>query len=64
MFNINFRYNSKFKYSVKGEYTSNKDGHKTMGQAKVPVPTTENFLKKRSKEPVLPDSKFQNVYLY
>ena len=28
-----------------------------MGQAKVPVPTTDNFLKKHSKEPQLPESK-------
>lgn len=51
------RYTSKFREPVKTDYFSNKDGHKTMGQAKVPVPTTENFLKKHSKEPKLPDKR-------
>ncbi|KAH3840276.1 enkurin-like [Dreissena polymorpha] len=49
------RYISKFKEPVKTEYVSNKADHRTMGQAKVPVPTTDNFLKKHSKEPVLPN---------
>ncbi|XP_060085837.1 enkurin-like [Ylistrum balloti] len=49
------RYVSKFKQTVKQEYTEKRANHKTMGQAKVPVPTTDDFLKKRSKEPVLPD---------
>lgn len=49
------RYVSKFRQPVKTEYHSNRADHKTMGQAKVPVPTTENFLKKHSKEPQLPD---------
>ena len=53
-----FRYVSKFKGTVKEEHSSNRADHKTMGQAKVPVPTTENFLKKHSKEPILPDSKY------
>ncbi|ESP01923.1 hypothetical protein LOTGIDRAFT_199949 [Lottia gigantea] len=48
------RYVSKFKDTVKTETTSKRDDHKTMGQAKVPVPTTDNYLKKHSKEPVLP----------
>jgi len=49
------RYTSKFREPVKDEYFSYQGNHKTMGQAKVPVPTTENFLKKHSKEPQLPD---------
>lgn len=49
------RYTSKFRQPVKEEYVSNRADHKTMGQAKVPVPTTDNFLKKHSKEPKLPD---------
>ncbi|KAK6166622.1 hypothetical protein SNE40_023272 [Patella caerulea] len=49
------RYNSKFKDTVRNESTSNRNEHKTMGQAKVPVPTTDNYLKKHSKEPVLPN---------
>lgn len=53
-----YRYTSKFRENAKTEYTTNKNGYKTMGQAKVPVPTTDDFLKKRSKEPHLPDSKY------
>ncbi|XP_041367659.1 enkurin-like [Gigantopelta aegis] len=49
------RHTSKFKYAVKDEVTHGKAQYKTMGQAKVPVPTTDNFLKKHSKEPILPD---------
>lgn len=49
------RYTSKFREPVKEEYFTHKGEYKTMGQAKVPVPTTDNFLKKHSKEPKLPD---------
>lgn len=49
------RYISKFREPVKDEYFTHKGDYKTMGQAKVPVPTTDNFLKKHSKEPRLPD---------
>lgn len=55
------RYTSKFREPVKDEYFTYKGDHKTMGQAKVPVPTTDNFLKKHSKEPRLPDSKYYIV---
>ncbi|XP_071112020.1 enkurin-like [Haliotis cracherodii] len=48
------RHASKFKSTVRDEFKHNKADHKTMGQAKVPVPTTDNFLKKREKEPKLP----------
>ncbi|XP_045156529.2 enkurin-like [Mercenaria mercenaria] len=49
------RYMSKFRQPVKEEYFTHKGDYKTMGQAKVPAPTTDNFLKKHSKEPKLPD---------
>lgn len=49
------RYISKFREPVKENYFTHKGDHKTMGQAKVPVPTTDNFLKKHSKEPQLPE---------
>lgn len=49
------RYVSKHRQPVKQEFHSNRADHKTMGQAKVPVPTTDNYLKKHSKEPKLPD---------
>ncbi|XP_048755955.1 enkurin-like [Ostrea edulis] len=48
------RYNSKFRDNVKQEYVSGRGDHKTMGQAKVPVPTTDGFLKKRAKDIILP----------
>ena len=62
MFYFYFRYVSKFRQPVKSEYSSNRADHRTMGQAKVPVPTTENFLKKHSKEPQLPDS--EHIFIY
>eukprot|EP00745_Piridium_sociabile_P012489 TRINITY_DN191644_c0_g1_i1.p1 TRINITY_DN191644_c0_g1~~TRINITY_DN191644_c0_g1_i1.p1 ORF type:complete len:252 (-),score=81.66 TRINITY_DN191644_c0_g1_i1:15-770(-) len=48
------RYTSKFRQTAKGEYADGRGDYRTMGQAKVPVPTTDNFLKKHEKEPVLP----------
>ncbi|XP_046545897.1 enkurin-like [Haliotis rubra] len=54
------RHASKFKSSVRDEFKYNKADHKTMGQAKVPVPTTDNFLKKREKEPKLPTKQEYN----
>lgn len=39
---------------MKQEYVSGRGDHKTMGQAKVPAPTTDNFLKKRTKDVILP----------
>jgi hypothetical protein len=57
IFTLFCRYISKFREPVKENYFTYKGDHKTMGQAKVPVPTTDNFLKKHSKEPQLPDSK-------
>ncbi|CAK8698353.1 unnamed protein product [Clavelina lepadiformis] len=47
------RYNSKFKPMVKNEIKQDRSPNKTMGPAKVAVPTPGDFLKKRSKEPVL-----------
>lgn len=49
------RYESKFKTVVKTELKQNRSPNKTMGPAKVDVPTPGEFLKKRSKEPQLPD---------
>ncbi|XP_064614205.1 enkurin-like [Liolophura sinensis] len=49
------RYTSKFRDNVKVEKEKNKDSYKTMGPAKVLVPETTNFLRKHTKEPVLPD---------
>ncbi|XP_076460904.1 enkurin-like [Babylonia areolata] len=48
------RYTSKFRQTVKEEYVGGRGDYRTMGQAKVPVPTTDNFLKKHEKEAVLP----------
>lgn len=48
------QYISKFKETVKNETKYNRSNNKTMGPAKVDVPTPTDYLKKRSKEPVLP----------
>ncbi|XP_010136984.1 PREDICTED: enkurin [Buceros rhinoceros silvestris] len=48
------RYISKFRPSVKREAQENKAQWKTMGPAKVAVPSPKNFLQKHSKEPKLP----------
>nr|XP_039250817.1 enkurin-like [Styela clava] len=51
------RYESKFRTAVKDETKQNRSPNKTMGPAKVDVPTPGEFLKKRSGEPQLPDRK-------
>ncbi|OXB57859.1 hypothetical protein ASZ78_013962 [Callipepla squamata] len=50
------RYISTFSSSVKLERERNKAQCKTMGPAKVALPSPKNFLKKHSKEPTLPAS--------
>ncbi|NXG65889.1 ENKUR protein, partial [Hemiprocne comata] len=51
------RYISIFRPSVKQEVEKNKAQQKTMGPAKVAVPSPKNFLQKHSKEPKLPARK-------
>ncbi|NWX07378.1 ENKUR protein, partial [Caloenas nicobarica] len=51
------RYISTFRPSVKCEAAKNKAQCKTMGPAKVAVPSPNNFLQKHSKEPKLPAKK-------
>ncbi|NXX41357.1 ENKUR protein, partial [Tricholaema leucomelas] len=51
------RYVSTFRPSVKREAEKYKAQWKTMGPAKVAVPSPKNFLKKHSKEPKLPPRK-------
>ncbi|XP_009945190.1 PREDICTED: enkurin [Leptosomus discolor] len=51
------RYISIFRPSVKQEAEKNKAQWKTMGPAKVAVPSPKNFLRKHSKEPKLPARK-------
>ncbi|KFP30392.1 Enkurin, partial [Colius striatus] len=51
------RYVSIFRPSVKLEAQQNKAPCKTMGPAKVAVPSPKNFLQKHSKEPKLPARK-------
>lgn len=46
---------------MKQEYVSGRGDHKTMGQAKVPAPTTDNFLKKRTKDVILPRGIISNL---
>lgn len=52
-----WRYMSKYRPKVVLETKSNKQAMRTMGPAKVELPSPDNYLKKRSKEPKLPDSK-------
>lgn len=49
---------SKFRPTIVLEKKLTKDAMKTMGPAKVEVPSPEKYLKKHSKEPKLPESEF------
>nr|XP_015207455.1 PREDICTED: enkurin isoform X1 [Lepisosteus oculatus] len=49
------RYTSKFRERVKKDAQKDKAANRTMGPAKVEVPSPENYLLKHSKEPRLPD---------
>ncbi|XP_067125577.1 enkurin [Centruroides vittatus] len=51
------RYVSKYKDIVIREYFNKIGSNQTMGYEKVPLPSPQNFLKKHSKEPVLPPRK-------
>ncbi|XP_066574297.1 enkurin isoform X2 [Amia ocellicauda] len=51
------RYTSKFREQVKQDTKKNKAANRTMGPAKVEVPSPEKFLLKHSKEPQLPEKK-------
>ncbi|KAM7369686.1 hypothetical protein PAMP_010990 [Pampus punctatissimus] len=50
-------YMSKFRPTVVLEKKLTKDAMKTMGPAKLEVPSPEKYLKKHSKEPILPQKK-------
>lgn len=52
------RYVSKYRPIVVHERKSVKDDMRTMGPAKVEVPSPDKYLKKHSKEPKLPESEF------
>ncbi|XP_032359837.1 enkurin isoform X1 [Etheostoma spectabile] len=55
------RYMSKYRPAVVLEKTSVKDAMRTMGPAKVEVPSPEKYLKKHSKEPKFPEkTQFSN----
>ena len=60
---FHFRHKSKFKSTVKDDYTTNKAAYKTMGQAKVPTRAPDDYMKKREREPVLPESKLDHSHL-
>lgn len=51
-----WRYMSKHRPAVVLETKSNKDAMRTMGPAKVEVPSPDKYLKKHSKEPKVPES--------
>lgn len=52
------RYVSKFRPAVMLERKLVKEPIRTMGPARVELPSPENFLKKHSKEPKLPEREF------
>ncbi|XP_034162440.2 enkurin [Pangasianodon hypophthalmus] len=51
------RYTSKFREQVKQETQQKKASNKTMGPAKVDMPSPDKYLLKHSKEPKLPEKK-------
>ena len=62
-FFLNFRYVSIFKATVKDDMQKFKTAMKTMGPAKLEVPSPKNFLKKHSKEKILPPSRFYHFLI-
>lgn len=52
-----FRYTSRFREQVKQEKQQNKASSRTMGPAKVEMPSPDKYLLKHSKEPKVADSK-------
>lgn len=62
LFKFNFRYISIFKATVKDDMQKAKTAMKTMGPAKVEVPSPKDFLKKHSKEKTLPPSRFYHAF--
>ena len=60
---FNFRYTSLFRASIKDDMKKVKNAMKTMGPAKVEVPSPKDFLKKHSKEKPLPPSRL-NHFLF
>ncbi|XP_036376114.1 enkurin-like [Megalops cyprinoides] len=55
------RYVSKYRDQVRQEAQMNKASHRTMGLAKVELPSPEKFLRKHSKEPKLFERKTKQV---
>lgn len=49
---------SKFRQTVVLEKKLTKDAMRTMGPAKVEVPSPDKYLKKHAKEPKLPESEY------
>ena len=58
-----FRYVSIFKATVKDDMQKFKTAMKTMGPAKLEVPSPKDFLKKHSKEKILPPSRFYHFLI-
>ncbi|XP_054622051.1 enkurin isoform X1 [Dunckerocampus dactyliophorus] len=56
------RYTSKFRPKINMQAKLIKNTMKTMGPAKVDVPSPDKYLKKHSKEAQLPESEFSNRY--
>lgn len=61
---FNFRYSSLFKATIKDDMKKLKTGMKTMGPAKVEVPSPKDFLRKHSKDIQLPPSRLKSLALF
>lgn len=62
-FECSDRYVSKFRQAVVVESKLNKYSKRTMGPAKLETTSPDNYLKKHSKEPKLPESELFNLTL-
>ena len=60
-FIFNFRYTSLFRATIKNDMKKFKTAMKTMGPAKVEIPSPKDFLKKHSKEKTLPPSRLNHL---
>lgn len=58
---FNFRYSSVFRESIRDDMNKFKTPMKTMGPAKVDVPSPKDFLRKHSKDKLLPPSRFNHL---
>jgi len=63
MLKCDCRHQSKFRRLVQDDSVKNKAEHRTMGPAKVQTKPPDQFLKKHEKDPKMPQSKFNRIYV-